>query len=131
MSGARKGESFLLQTHYDTNYPLKDTGYVGANDGGSSTGLLIELANNFRHKKLEGYSVWLVFFDGEEAVKEWTNTDSAYGSRHLAAKWQADGTLKRVKAFLLADMIGDADLNVNRDTNSTQWLEGVGYAGAT
>ncbi len=112
----------LLGSHYDTNYPLKDTGYVGANDGGSSTGLLIELANSLRGKKLDGYSVWLVFFDGEEAVKGWTDTDSAYGSRHLAAKWQANGTLKHIKAFLLADMIGDRDLNVDRDMNSTQWL---------
>jgi glutaminyl-peptide cyclotransferase len=121
----------VLASHYDTNYPLKDSGYVGANDGGSSTGLLMELANSLRGKKLDGYSVWLVFFDGEEAVKEWTNTDSAYGSRHLAAKWQADGTLKRIKAFLLADMIGDRDLNIDRDLTSTPWLlDLIGQAAA-
>jgi Zn-dependent M28 family amino/carboxypeptidase len=121
----------VLGSHYDTNYPLKDTGYVGANDGGSSTGLLIELANSFRGKKLDGYSVWLVFFDGEEAIKGWTDTDSAYGSRHLAIKWQADGALKRIKAFLLADMIGDRDLDVERDLNSTPWLlDLVGQAAA-
>jgi glutaminyl-peptide cyclotransferase len=121
----------VLASHYDTNYPLKDTGYVGANDGGSSTGLLLELANSLRGKKLDGYSVWLVFFDGEEAVKEWTDADSAYGSRHLAEKWQADGTLKRIKAFLLADMIGDRDLDVDRDMSSTPWLEDlVGQAAA-
>jgi glutaminyl-peptide cyclotransferase len=121
----------VLASHYDTNYPLKDTGYAGANDGGSSTGLLIELATSLRGKKLNGYSVWLVFFDGEEAIKEWTDTDSAYGSRHLAAKWQADGTLKHIKAFLLADMIGDRDLNVDRDLTSTPWLlDLVGQAAA-
>jgi glutaminyl-peptide cyclotransferase len=121
----------VLASHYDTNYPLKDTGYVGANDGGSSTGLLLALANSFRGKKLDGYSVWLVFFDGEEAFKGWTDADSAYGSRHLAAKWQADGTLKRIKAFLLADMIGDRDLDVDRDLNSTKWLlDLVGEAAA-
>ena len=53
--------------------------------------------------------------------------DSLYGIRHLAEKWQADGTLKKIKAFLLADMIGDADLNIERDTNSTPWLEEVVY----
>ncbi len=63
----------VLASHYDTNYPLKDTGYVGANDSGSSTGLLLQLANSFRGKKLDGYSVWLVFFDGEEAIKGWTD----------------------------------------------------------
>ncbi len=112
----------VLASHYDTNYPLKDTGYVGANDGGSSSGLLLQLANSFRGKKLDGYSVWLVFFDGEEAIKGWTDADSTYGSRHLAAKWQADGTLKHIKAFLLADMIGDRDLDVVQDVSSTQWL---------
>jgi glutaminyl-peptide cyclotransferase len=121
----------VLASHYDTNYPLKDTSYVGANDGGSSTGLLLELANSFRGKKLDGYSVWLVFFDGEEAIKGWTDADSVYGSRHLAAKWQADGTLKRIKGFLLADMIGDRDLDVERDLSSTPWLlDVVGQAAA-
>jgi len=121
----------VLASHYDTNYPLKDTGYVGANDGGSSTGLLLALASSFRGRKLDGYSVWLVFFDGEEAIKEWTDADSTYGSRHLAAKWQADGTLKRIKGFLLADMIGDRDLDVDRDLSSTKWLlDLVGEAAA-
>ena len=121
----------VLASHYDTNYSLKDTGYVGANDGGSSTGLLLQVASSLRGKKLNGYSVWLVFFDGEEAIKEWTDVDSVYGSRHLAEKWQADGTLKRIKAFLLADMIGDRDLDVVRDQSSTQWLlDLVGQAAA-
>jgi Zn-dependent M28 family amino/carboxypeptidase len=121
----------VLASHYDTNYPLKDTGYVGANDSGSSTGLLLEIANSLRGKKLDGYSVWLVFFDGEEAIKGWSDTDSTYGSRHLAAKWQADGTLKHIKGFLLADMIGDRDLDVDRDLSSTPWLvDLVGQAAA-
>ena len=121
----------VVASHYDTNYPLKDTSYVGANDGGSSTGLLLELASSLRGKKLAGASVWLVFFDGEEAFKSWTDTDSDYGSRHLAAKWQKDGTLKRIKGFLLADMIGDRDLEVERDMSSTQWLvDLVGQAAA-
>ena len=82
-------------------------------------------------KELDGYSVWLVFFDGEEAFKEWTDADSAYGSKQLAAKWQADGTLKRIKAFLLADMIADRDLDVDRDTTSTPWLlDLIGQAAA-
>ena len=60
-------------------------------------------------KKLDGSSVWLVFFDGEEAIQQWSRSDSTYGSRHLAAKWGRDGTLNQIKAFLLADMIGDKD----------------------
>ncbi|MBZ5600178.1 MAG: M28 family peptidase [Acidobacteriia bacterium] len=128
--GTRDG-IIVIAGHYDTNYPLRNTGFVGANDGGSSTAILLEFANQLRGKKRDGYSVWLVWTDGEEAVKEWTATDSLYGSRHLAEKWQRDGTLKNIKAFLLEDMIGDADLNIEQDTNSTPWLESVVYQAAT
>lgn len=128
--GTRDG-IIVIAGHYDTNYPLRNTGYVGANDGGSSTAILLELANQFRGKKRDGYSVWLLWTDGEEAVKEWTATDSLYGVRHLAEKWQQEGTLKSVKAFLLADMIGDADLNVDRDANSTPWLEDMVFQAAS
>ena len=113
----------VIAGHYDTNYPLRSTGYVGANDGGSSTAILLEIANQLRGKKRDGYSVWLLWTDGEEAVKQWSDNDSLYGTRHLAEKWQNDGTLKKIKAFLLTDMIGDADLNIERDQNSTAWLE--------
>jgi len=121
----------VIAGHYDTNYPLRNTAYVGANDGGSSTAVLLEFANQLRGKKREGYSVWLVWTDGEEAVKTWTATDSLYGTRHLAAKWQKDDTLKKIKAFLLADMIADADLNVERELNSTPWLEDLVLQAAT
>lgn len=120
----------VISGHYETKI-LKN--FVGANDGGASAGLLLELANHFaaQKKPLDGYSVWLVWFDAEEAVKQWSNTDGTYGSRHLAAKWQQDGTAKRIKAFLLLDMIGDADLGIDRDTNSTPWLEDVVYQAAS
>ena len=121
----------VIASHYDTNYPLRNTSYVGANDGGSSSALLLEFANQLRGKTLDGYSVWLVWDDAEEAVKSWSDADSLYGIRHLAEKWEADGALKKVKVFLLADMIGDADLNIDRDTNSTPWLEDVVYEAAS
>jgi glutaminyl-peptide cyclotransferase len=125
----------IVASHYDTNYPLRGTSYVGANDGGSSSAVLLELANQLRGKPRDGYSVWLVWDDAEEAMKPDTEMpfmdDSLYGISHLAEKWQADGTLKKVKAFLLADMIGDADLEVERDSNSTAWLEDVVYEAAT
>jgi glutaminyl-peptide cyclotransferase len=131
----------IVASHYDTNYPLRNTSYVGANDGASSSALLLELANQLRGKTRDGYSVWLVWDDAEEAMKPDGSAgqpfempfedDSLYGITHVAEKWQADGTLKKVKAFLLADMIGDADLNIDRDTNSTPWLENVVYEAAT
>ena len=125
----------VMASHYDTNYPLRNTSFVGANDGGSSSALLLEIANQLRSKPREGYSVWLVWDDAEEAIKPETempfDKDSLYGIGHLADKWRADGTAKKIKAFLLADMIGDADLNVDRDTNSTPWLQSVVYEAAT
>jgi glutaminyl-peptide cyclotransferase len=132
--GTRDG-IIVIASHYDTNYPLRNTSYIGANDGASSSALLLEIANQLRGKKPDGYSVWLVWDDAEEAMKPDTELpfekDSLYGIRHLAEKWQADGTLKKMKAFLLADMIGDADLNIDRDQNSTPWLEEVVYQAAS
>ncbi|MFZ1006183.1 MAG: M28 family peptidase [Candidatus Sulfotelmatobacter sp.] len=125
----------VIASHYDTNYPLRNTSYVGANDGASSSALLLELASQLRSKTREGYSIWLVWDDAEEAIKPDTempfDKDSLYGITHVAEKWQADGTLKKVKAFLLADMVGDADLNIERDASSTPWLEDVVYEAAT
>jgi Zn-dependent M28 family amino/carboxypeptidase len=118
----KKNGVIVLATHYETNYWLKNINFVGANDGGSTTGLLMAIADKLRGKPLDGYSVWLVFFDGEEAIHSWTSSDSTYGSRHLAARWGKDGTLGRIKAFILADMIGDKDLDILRDTRSADWL---------
>jgi glutaminyl-peptide cyclotransferase len=118
----KKDGVIVLASHYETNYPLKDINFVGANDGACTTALLIGLGQYFRTHPPEGYSVWLVFDDGEEAVQSWSASDSLYGTRHLAAKWYADGTLRKIKAFLVADMIGDKDLNIDRDHNSTPWL---------
>ncbi len=123
----KKDGAIVLGTHYETNYPLRNINFVGANDGGSTTGLLMAIADQLRgdlvrNKVLDGYSVWLVFFDGEEAFQTWSASDSTYGSRHLAAKWGRDGTLSKIKAFMLADMIGDKDLDIQRETRSTGWL---------
>jgi glutaminyl-peptide cyclotransferase len=127
--GKKTGE-IVLATHYETNYPLRNINFVGANDGGSTTGLLMAIGDKLHAetaggKKLEGYSVWLVFFDGEESFNVWTRSDSTYGSRHLAARWGKDGTLGQIKAFILADMIGDKDLDVQRESQSTDWLVGL------
>jgi len=104
--GTRDG-IIVIASHYDTNYPLRNTSYIGANDGASSSALLLEIANQLRGKKRDGYSVLAGLDDAEEAMKPDTEIpfekDSLYGIRHLAEKWQADGTLKKIKAFLLAD----------------------------
>ena len=118
----KKDGIIVLASHYETNYPLRDINFYGANDGAATSALLIEIGTILRAHPPEGYSIWLVFDDGEEAVKSWSNSDSLYGTRHLAAKWSQDGTLARIKAFLVADMIADKDLNIDYVENSTPWL---------
>jgi Zn-dependent M28 family amino/carboxypeptidase len=123
----KKDGVIVLVTHYETNYPLRNINFVGANDGGSTTGLLMAIADQLRaevaqKKALDGYSVWLVFDDGEEAFNVWSSSDSTYGTRHLAAKWGRDGTLGKIKALIVADMIGDKDLDIQRESRSTDWL---------
>jgi len=127
--GTKDGIIVILG-HYDTNYSLRNIGFVGANDGGSSSAILLEYANQLRGKKRDGYGVWLVWTDGEEAVRQWSETDSLYGTRHLAEKWEKDGTLKKIKALLVMDMIGDADLNIERETNAPSWLSDLVYQAA-
>lgn len=126
----KKDGIIVIAGHYDTPHPLPST-FVGANDGGSSTALLLALADYLRGKSRDGYSVWLLWTDGEEAFVNWTATDSVYGSRHLAQKWQQDGTSKKIKAFILVDMIGDADLDIQKETQSTAWLSDIVYQAAT
>ncbi len=137
----KKDGVIALAGHYETNLPTSDdlkaataAGqiFVGANDGGSTTGLMLEIANVLNKQKgsaaaIDGYSVWFVFTDAEEATVKWSDADSVYGSKHLAKKWQQDGTSQKVKALLLLDMIGDKDLDVQRDENSTPWLLDVVY----
>jgi glutaminyl-peptide cyclotransferase len=128
--GMRDG-IIVIASHYDTNWPLRGQNYVGANDGASSSGLLLEIADQLRGKKLDGYSIWLLWDDGEESMRlPWYDPEALYGVRHLADKWQSDGTLKKIKALMLEDMIGDADLNIEHDTNSTPWLEDLVYEAA-
>lgn len=118
----KKDGIIVIASHYETNYPLRNINFVGANDGAATTALLIELGNVLREHPPQGYSVWLVFDDGEEAIQSWSDSDSVYGTKHLAAKWSNDGTLKKIKAFMVADMCADKDLNIDYDEMSTPWL---------
>jgi glutaminyl-peptide cyclotransferase len=118
----------LYTTHYDT---LRMANFVGADDGGSGTGTMLELARVFCGRQAKSaLNVWIVFFDGEEAQDNWTDknsvqwldTNSTFGSREMAASMALSGDLERVKAMILADMIGPSDLKIKQDSNSTQWL---------
>ena len=121
---ARKGEgnrgAIVLASHYDTKL-MEGKNFVGANDAGSSTGLLLELARVLVSKK-DSLDYWFLFTDGEEAFVEWSTFDGTYGSRHLAKRWKQEGVAGKIRAFILLDMIGDRDLDIYYDTNSTPWL---------
>ena len=109
----KKDGIIVILGHYDTNYPLRNTGYVGANDGGSSTAILLEYANQLRGGGPEKSAMATASGSSGPTAKRpsttWTDTDSLYGTRHLAEKWEKDGTLKKIKALMVMDMIGDAD----------------------
>jgi Zn-dependent M28 family amino/carboxypeptidase len=113
----------LLTGHYDTKL-YDNIRFVGANDGGSSTAWLLEFARITRDLKLQ-HTLEFIFFDGEEAVVEWTDDDSVYGSRHDVERRARNGSLKEVKAMILVDMIGDRNLNIRREGQSTSWLKDI------
>jgi Zn-dependent M28 family amino/carboxypeptidase len=120
----RKDGIIVLASHYETNYPLKDINFVGANDGACTTALLIAIGQYLREHPPQGYSVWLLFDDGEEAIGNngMTGSDQLYGVRHIAAKWSGDGTLAHIKALIVADMIGWKNMKIDHELNSTPWL---------
>jgi glutaminyl-peptide cyclotransferase len=119
----------LLLTHYDT---LRLDNFVGADDGGSSSGLMLEMARILcaSGRPKQPNSVWIAFLDGEEAQvvengqPQWASdeSDSVYGSRELAARLSISGGLKSVRAVILADMIGQKGLHILREQDSTRWL---------
>jgi len=114
--GAR---ALAVSGHYDTKvFPFP---FVGANDAGSSTGAVLELARCLKDTPT-AKDIYFVFHDGEEAFNEWTSDDSLYGSRHLSALWKKDGTLARLDALINLDMIGDKDLHIVEEQYSSEVL---------
>lgn len=114
----KRAERLVIAGHYDTK---RLSNFVGANDGGSSAAFLIEMARVLK-ARTNGLTMELLFLDGEEAVGEWQGTDHTYGSRHYVAEAKRSGTIRSLKALVLVDMIGDRDLRIMRELNSTPWL---------
>jgi hypothetical protein len=109
----------LLGTHYDTK---RLDNFVGADDGGSSTAVMLELARLLCPQRGK-YAVWIAFFDGEESVNvNWQDPDNCYGSRQMAARLALSGDLPKIKAFLLADIVGTRTPHFKREASSTKWL---------
>ena len=117
----RRPDRLVLASHYDTKL-YREFRFVGANDGGSSTAALLELGRVLKARQNE-LTIELLFLDGEEArMPEWRGNDNTYGSRHYVQTAQKNGSLTSLKALVLLDMIGDRDLVIKRDSNSTPWL---------
>jgi hypothetical protein len=108
---------FLLCSHYDTK-TFDTIRFVGANDGGSSTGLLIEMARVLALSPALAAKIELLFFDGEEAFETFTATDGLYGSRHFAQELRDSGKAKSLRGGILFDMIGDKSLDVTLPPDS-------------
>lgn len=114
-------DRIILASHFDTKL-FRNLRFVGASDGASSTAALIELGRVLKTRKELPFTYELLFLDGEEAVIEWQGTDNTYGSRYYVEAARKSGSLKSIKAFILLDMIGDRNLTIRRESNSTRWL---------
>ena len=122
-------DRIILASHFDTKL-YRDVRFVGASDGASSTAALIELGRVIKMRKDLPFTIELLFLDGEEAVLEWSATDSTYGSRHYVDAARKSGSLKSIRALVLLDMIGDRALTIRRDPNSTRWLTDIIWSAA-
>jgi glutaminyl-peptide cyclotransferase len=116
-------DRLVVAGHYDTKR-FDDIRFVGANDGGSSAAMLIELARVLKARK-NPMTMELLFLDGEEAVVQWQGDDRTYGSRHYVETALKDGSLRSLRAMILVDMVADRDLRMKRDLNSTPWLTDI------
>ena len=124
----RRPERIVLATHYDTKL-FREFRFVGASDGASSTAAVLELARVLKGRQNE-FTIELLFLDGEEAVVEWSGNDHTYGSQYYVDAAKKNGTLGGLKALILLDMIGDRNLTIRRDSNSTPWLTDIVWASA-
>jgi len=125
----QRPDRIILASHFDTKL-FRDVRFVGASDGASSTAALIELARVIKARGQLPFTIELLFLDGEEAVVEWQGTDNTYGSRHYVEAARKSGSLKSLRALILLDMIGDRNLTIRRESNSTRWLTDIVWAAA-
>jgi len=128
-----QAELVILASHFDTKLSKGrfEKPFVGANDGASSSAVLLELARSLAKSGPRALSYRFLFLDGEEAVRwEWGGTDNTYGSRQHAQALVKSGADQKVRALILLDMIGDAELQIQRDTNSDARLQRIFFGAA-
>lgn len=117
----RDTQRAIVCSHYDTKR-FTTINFTGANDGASSTGALLELARVLALDPVLASKIELVFFDGEEALVQFTETDGLYGSRHYASALVSAKRASQFKFGILWDMIGDSDLKITMPPDSPQAL---------
>jgi glutaminyl-peptide cyclotransferase len=125
----KSADRIVLGSHFDTKL-FRDMRFVGASDGASSTAALIELGRVIKARGQLPLTIELLFLDGEEAVVEWQGNDNTYGSRYYVEAARKSGALKTLRAFILLDMIGDRNLTIRRESNSTRWLTDIVWGAA-
>jgi glutaminyl-peptide cyclotransferase len=108
---------FLLCSHYDTK-TFDTIRFVGADDGGSSTGLLLELARVLGQHPDLAKKIELAFFDGEEAYEQFSDKDGLYGSRYFARQLKGPGAASQFRGGILFDMVGDRSLGITLPSDS-------------
>ncbi len=114
-------QKVIVASHYDTKL-FRTIAFVGANDGASSTGALLELARVLALDPGLAAKIELVFFDGEEALQQFTETDGLYGSRYYATQLRETGRAAQFKCGIVWDMIGDKDLTITLPQDSPREL---------
>ncbi|MEI6350600.1 MAG: M28 family peptidase [Verrucomicrobiota bacterium] len=127
--GSDKTQQFIVCSHYDTK-TFDTIRFVGASDGASSTGALMELSRVLAKDPALAQRVELVFFDGEEAFVQFNETDGLYGSRHYAKALRETQRNRQFKAGVLWDMIGDKDLTITLSPDSPSQLSQAIFAAA-
>uniref|UniRef100_A0A1I8PJE5 Glutaminyl-peptide cyclotransferase n=1 Tax=Stomoxys calcitrans TaxID=35570 RepID=A0A1I8PJE5_STOCA len=108
-----KAERYLvIACHYDSKY-MGDVEFLAATDSAVPCAMMLNMAKvlqqQLEHYKNTELSLMFIFFDGEEAFKEWSPKDSIYGARHLAKKWEREEFLQKIDILMLLDLLGAPD----------------------
>ncbi|ORY99423.1 hypothetical protein BCR43DRAFT_513538 [Syncephalastrum racemosum] len=103
-SGDAGAPGLVLAAHYDSKL-FEEFDFVGATDSAAPCAMLLQLATQLP----AGANVRFIFFDGEEAFVSWTATDSIYGARHLAERWENEKALSSIEVLVLLDLLGAAN----------------------
>lgn len=121
--------AIILVSHYDTKAGISQD-FAGANDSGSSTGLLLELMRTAWNAPANRPDIIGLFVDGEECLQRYSSYDGLHGSRHFVRTLIRNGRTDRIVAAIILDMIGDKNLNINIPKNSDRNLISKTFAAA-